>query len=115
MNYLFILGSISFTILAQLLLKKGALELAVNFSSEQNVLASIFNPYIFWGLFSGGVGALSWIKALQYFDLSYAYPFTSVTFIGVIILSGLIFGEDIKWNQWIGLVFVVGGLYIGSR
>ena len=115
MHYFFIVGCIFFTICAQLLMKKGTLALTPGFAEGQSLMALFLNGYIFFGLFSGGLGAVCWIKALQHFDLSYAYPFTSLTFIGVIILSGMLFGETIKWNQWMGLLFVIAGLYIGSR
>jgi len=111
MNFLFILGSIVFTILGQLLLKKGAIELSVG----SNTLSYFLNISILFGLFSGGLGAIFWIKALRFYDLSYAYPFTSLTFVCVIVLSGLVFGESIKWNQWVGLMVVMAGIYIGSR
>lgn len=111
MNFLFILGSIIFTVLGQLLLKKGANELKIG----HDLLSYMVNGYLFFGIFSGGLGALCWIKALLYYDLSYAYPFTSLTFICVIILSGFIFGETIKWNQWVGLVVMMMGIYIGSK
>lgn len=110
MNFLYILGSVFFTILGQLLLKKGAVTL-----TGHHLWAYAVNPYILGGLFSGGFGALFWIKALQCYDLSYAYPFTSLTFICVVVCSGLIFGETIKWNQWLGVTVVMAGIFIGSR
>jgi len=108
---MFILGSVFFTILGQLLLKKGALELSPGYA----VFSCFLSGYIVAGLFSGGLGALFWIRALQFYDLSYAYPFTSLTFICIVVLSGLIFGETIKWNQWVGLAMVLAGIYIGSK
>ena len=111
MNFLFILGCVVFTVLGQLLLKQGAVEL----KGTGSLFAYLVNLYIISGLLSGGLAAFSWIKAMQHYDLSYAYPFTSLTFFCVIILSGLVFGETIKWNQWMGLIVVLAGIYIGSR
>ncbi len=111
MNFFFIIGCVAFTVIGQLLLKQGAMEL----KGADSLWDYLFNIYIFCGISSGGLAAVSWIKAMQHYDLSYAYPFTGLTFISVIILSGLVFGETIKLNQWIGLLVVIAGLYIGSR
>ena len=73
------------------------------------------NIYIILGLSSAVVASVSWIKALQYYELSYAYPFMSLTFLFIAILSAVIFHETMNIKQWVGLVIVLLGLYIGSR
>lgn len=111
MNFLYIAGCIFFTVLGQLLIKHGAVEL----KEARSLFAYLFNGYIITGLSSAVLAAASWIKTLQYYDLSYAYPFMSLSFLLVAVLSMLIFGETIKINQWIGLGIVLVGLCIGSR
>ena len=111
LNFLYIGGCIFFTVLGQLLIKKGA----ICIKSDQLVTASYSNVYIALGLFSAVLAAASWIKALQFFDLSYAYPFMSLSFVLVAILSVLVFGETMKVTQWIGLFVIMVGLYLGSR
>lgn len=100
-----------FTVLGQILIKYGTVEL----KGSRSLFSYLFNGYIITGLSSAVLAAMSWIKALQYYDLIYAYPFMSLSFLFVALLSVLIFGETMKINQWIGLAFVLGGLYIGSR
>lgn len=111
MKFLYIAGCIVFTILGQILVKKGAVEL----KGVSSVYAYMLNIYLITGISSAGLAAVSWIKALQYYDLSYAYPFMSLSFPCVALLSALVFGEVIKMNQWIGLAVLLAGLYIGSR
>lgn len=109
-NFLYILGCILFTVLGQLLIKKGTLQI-------RDAVSGIFiiNIYIILGLISAIIAAISWIIALKHFKLSYAYPFLSLSFMFVAIFSMILFDEYIKTTQWIGLGIVVIGLIIGSQ
>jgi drug/metabolite transporter (DMT)-like permease len=98
-----------FTVIGQILTKKGAIQL----NETQGFFFT--NKFIIIGLLAAVLAAGSWIKALQVFDLSYAYPFMSLSFFFVSLLSLFFFGETIKSNQWMGLAVVIFGLYIGSR
>ena len=89
MNYLYIVGCIFVTVLGQLLVKHGAVEL----EGARSLFAYLFNGYIITGLSSSVLAAASWIKTLQYYDLSYAYPFMSLSFILVAVLSAVLYGE----------------------
>ncbi|MBU0743245.1 EamA family transporter [bacterium] len=111
MNGIYIVGCIAFTVLGQILIKYGTRQI----QATDALIDYILNPYIATGLASAVVAALSWIKALRHFDLSYAYPFMSVSFLLVAILAVWVFGEPVKWNQWLGLGIVLVGLFIGSR
>ncbi len=111
MNGIFILGCIVFTVLGQVLVKHGVKQA----QSSPAIMDYIMNPFIVAGLASAVIAALSWIKALRHFNLSYAYPFMSVSFLLVALLSVWVFDEPVKWNQWLGLGIVLMGLFIGSR
>ena len=111
MKFLYVVGCIFFTVLGQLLIKRGSLQLR----GVDLLLSYLFNGHIITGLSSAVLAAVFWIKALQYYDLSYAYPFMSLSFLCVALLSMPIFDETMKVNQWIGLAIVLGGLCIASR
>jgi uncharacterized membrane protein len=111
MKYIYILGCIFFTVFGQLLVKLGAAEVR----EAKSLFTYMTNKFIVIAFFTGVLAALSWVKALQFFNLSYAYPFMSLSFLLVALFSVLIFGEAMKLNQWIGLGIVLFGLYIGSR
>ena len=49
------------------------------------------------------------------FELSYAYPFMSLAFVMVLILSALLFHESVTITKILGLMFVVAGIIIASR
>jgi drug/metabolite transporter (DMT)-like permease len=95
----------------QLFIKYGVIQLR----GTTSIFVYFFNIYILIGLSSAVVASVSWIKALQYYELSYAYPFMSLSFLFIAILSALIFHEAMNIKQWVGLGIVLLGLYIGSR
>ena len=48
-------------------------------------------------------------------DLSHAYPFMSLNFVFVIILSGLLFHEVVMPPKLIGLDLIILGIMVGRR
>ena len=111
MNFLYIVACLVFTVVGQLLVKKGALDLR----GASSVISYFTNPYVILGLASALVAAASWVKAMQHYRLSYAYPFMSLSFLAVAVLSAVVFGEESKPQQWVGLGIILVGLYVGSR
>ena len=61
------------------------------------------------------IASLCWMAAMTKFELSYAYPFTSLSFILVLILSGLFFHEPITIYKIIGSVLIVSGIIVGVQ
>jgi uncharacterized membrane protein len=110
-NFLYILACLLFTVLGQVLVKKGALELR----GATAVFLYVTNIHVILGFTSAGIAAFCWLKALQYYRLSYAYPFMSLSFLIVALLSVVVFSEEVRISQWIGLGIVLVGLWVGSR
>jgi multidrug transporter EmrE-like cation transporter len=52
--------------------------------------------------------------AMTRFDLSYAYPFMSLAFVFVLILSAIFFHEAVTIPKALGVALVVAGIIIGS-
>lgn len=61
---------------------------------------------VFVMVFASG---LAWIAALSELDLGYAYPLLSLTFVGVVLLSALLFDEPLSVGKLIGIALIVGG------
>ena len=49
------------------------------------------------------------------FDISYAYPFTMLGFVAVLVLSALLLGETFNIYKIIGCLTIVVGVIIASR
>jgi multidrug transporter EmrE-like cation transporter len=55
---------------------------------------------------------LFWIAALSKFELSYAYPFMSLSFVFVVALSMLLFGEHFNAYKLFGVAAICFGLVL---
>jgi len=74
----------------------------------------IMNPWILSGFAAAFLAAVSWMMAMSKLQLSYAYPFVSLTFVFVLIFSSLLFYEPVTWQKVVGLMFVVVGVCISA-
>ena len=79
------------------------------------LLGMIRDPWVFSGIVAGFFAFLCWMAAMTKFDLSYAYPFMSLSFLLVLILSVALFHEPLTICKVVGIGFVVAGIIIGSR
>ena len=75
----------------------------------------ILNPWILSGIFAGFLALLCWLAAMTKFDLSYAYPFVSLAFVLVLILSALLFHEPVTVAKILGVLLIIAGIVVGSR
>jgi uncharacterized membrane protein len=83
-----------------------------NFATLSTVL---LNPYVLLGFVMYGLSTVFWLIALSKKDLSFVYPFISLTYILVLILSSLVLKEGIGANKLIGTSIIIIGLIIISR
>lgn len=81
----------------------------------QFIIKLLLDPFILSGLFTAFLAALCWMLAMTKFELSYAYPFTGLTFVSVLILSSLLLNEPFSLYKLIGILFIVTGIIISSR
>lgn len=79
------------------------------------ILGVLTNPWVVSSLTAAFIGMLTWMLALTKLDLSYAYPFTSLSFVLVFIASVVFFHEPVSATKLIGLALIVAGLVVGSR
>lgn len=118
-GYAAILGTVLFTVFGQIVLKWQVLKagaLPAAFADKAVFLIRLIcNPWILSGIGAGFLAFLCWIMAMTKFELSYAYPFMSLSFLLVLILSLLLFHEALTPSKVVGVLFVVTGIIIGSR
>ncbi len=114
MGYLYISLCILFTVYGQLALKwriglKG--ELPQPLADKMIFMAHLFlDPWLLSGFAAAFVASLFWMAAMTKFELSFAYPFMSASFILVFILSIYIFGETFTWGKVLGLILIIAGI-----
>ncbi|WP_158737217.1 EamA family transporter [Alteribacillus sp. YIM 98480] len=119
MGYLYIFGTIFFTVYGQIMLKwriskysglPDGLQEKVFF-----LLKLLFDPLILSGFLSAFVASLFWMAAMTKFDLSYAYPFMSLSFMLVFLLSIFLFHEAVTAHKMIGLLLIIAGIIVTSQ
>lgn len=74
----------------------------------------LLNPWVISVLIAAFLAALSWMAAMSRLPLSQAYPFVGLSFVAVVLLSGLILGEAVTAGQIVGIVLVAVGLAVGA-
>src|SRR5712691_3684711 len=87
----FVFLTVIFTVYGQLIVKwrvRRAGTLPADFMKKLYFLAAlVFDPWILSGLIAAFVAGLFWMSAMTRLELSYAYPFMSLAFVFVLILS----------------------------
>jgi multidrug transporter EmrE-like cation transporter len=103
----------------QVLLKKGMSQLGpltLQLDQVGNLLLRLgTNPFVILGLLVYGGSTIFWLAALSRVDLSYAYPFASLSYIVMLVASWQIFNENISLLRLVGCVVVGMGVFLISR
>jgi len=118
MRYIYIFGTLFFTVYGQLILKwrLGNLSFLLpqgNISEKVvSLLKLIFDPYIFSGFASAFIASLFWMAAMTKFQITEAYPFMSLAPAIVFVLGIWLLGETFTWGKVIGLALIIIGVII---
>jgi len=119
MGYLYIFGTILFTVYGQLVLKWRIQDyggLPDSFGGKTLFLARLFlDGYIISGFFAAFIASLFWMAAMTKFDVSFAYPFMSAAFVLVLLLSNIFFNEPVTWYKLLGVVLICSGIVVTSQ
>ena len=114
-----VLLSVSFSSLAQFLLKLGmksaSVQHAVSSSPANALFAAITNPAVLGGLTLYGLGALVWLSVLARIDVSIAYPFVSISFLFTAALAVLFLGEPLSLTMIMGTGLIIMGVVVLAR
>jgi multidrug transporter EmrE-like cation transporter len=119
-GYLYILGTILFTVYGQLILKWRIVKYGTLPDSIMEkiyfLLKLLLDPYIFSGFFSAFLASFFWMAAMTKFDLSHAYP---VIVGGLAIFTSLLaiifLKEPVSIYKIIGIVLIVTGVYFVGK
>jgi len=99
----------------QLVWKTGIAGLPDTSSVGQTLVAIALNPLFVLVAVFMAAQLVNWLMVLAQADLSYAKPFTSLSYVTVSILSVLLLGERIAALQVVGIVIVVAGVWCVSQ
>jgi drug/metabolite transporter (DMT)-like permease len=115
----YILTSVLMGALGQIILKQGMLttgQITLSFSDIGQTLWKIgTNPYVVIGLGLYATGTVFWLAALSRVDLSYAYPFASLSYVVMLLASWQLFNENISPMRLLGTLVIGLGVFLISR
>ncbi|MDR2423217.1 MAG: EamA family transporter [Prevotellaceae bacterium] len=115
MKYLYIAGTLLFTIYGQIILKWRIVQLGwtmIDGSLLDKIkcyLSLFFDPYILSGFVAAIVASVCWIMAMTKFEITTAYPFMSLSPAIVFILGTFFLNETFTWGKVIGLILIITG------
>jgi len=110
-----ILLAVALVVTGQIVLKLGMTRVGAIDRDRARTPATLLldiarEPRVVGGLAIYGVSALLWLYVLSQVELSYAYPFLSLAYVGVTAAATLVLKERFTLRQWTGLALVVLGV-----
>ena len=114
LKHLYILGTLLLTVYGQIVIKARARVIGEGpDTGTGNYLLRMFTDIaVISGFAAAVLAATSWLLAVRYFDVAYAYPFMALSFVFVPFLGWILFGETLSWQQMAGSALIVGGITI---
>nr|WP_263972606.1 SMR family transporter [Thermoanaerobacterium thermosaccharolyticum] len=109
-----ILLSVILSASAQLLLKFGVKNISMT-GSVLHVLVQYINIYVILGILSYVGSMVIWLYILTKVDVGYAYSFTSLGFVLVMLFSIILFGENVNTFKIAGTLFIALGIILIAR
>lgn len=101
--------------IVQIFWKTAVLRLPDDAQSLMSVLA-IFREPLFLGLVCVmAVQFFNWMAVLGHADLSFAQPFTALSYVSVGAISAVFLNEPVDGQQMLGIACVIIGVYFISR
>lgn len=105
--YFSLMIPIALMVTGQVSTKYGALLLS---EGQTENYFHLLNLYIIIGYICLLMRGLVWVLIVRRFDLSFAYPFQSLSFVFVLYLSYYFFGEELSLTKILGTFFIISGL-----
>lgn len=103
----------------QLALKRGILALqGISLQSllrPASVSRILTSPFILLSVMLMTSSMALWLKVLSMTDLSFAYPFQSLTLVLISLGSVVFLKERVAAKQWSGILFILCGIFLISR
>lgn len=85
------------------------------FEKIKFLISLLFDPAIFSDFVAAFLASLAWMGAMTKFDLSHAYPFMSLNFVVVLLLSGWLLSEPMTLQKAVGVGLIVLGTIVAAR
>jgi len=119
MSYVYVLATVLLTVYGQLVIKWKVVD-AGSFPDTWPERAwflgrLLLDPWVVSSLVAALLAALSWMVAMTKLELSHAYPFVSLSFVLVLLLSWGLLHEPLSWQKLVGVALIVCGVIVSSQ
>ncbi len=118
-SLMLIIVSVSLSVVAQIFLKHGMTNKSVQLAIKSNFLEAfitIFTNFsVLIGLFSYVASAAVWLIVLSKTDVSKAYPFVGLGFIGTMLIAHYFLNEPVTAFKVMGTLLIVTGVLFISK
>jgi multidrug transporter EmrE-like cation transporter len=113
---LLLLGSVACDVIGQICFKRGVGHETSGSGAAALARKVLRSPWIGLGVTVYGVEFVLWFAALSRMQLSIAYPFTALGYVGVVLASRHLLGERISMRRWAGVAaIVIGVVLVGGQ
>ncbi len=117
---LLIVGSVTMTAVAQVLLKIGMSRANIRAASQARAWGSlacqlVSNAWVVCGLSLYGLGAVVWLLVLAEVELSFAYPFVGMGFIITMLLSWWLLKDAMSLQRVVGTLLISAGVVLVAQ
>jgi drug/metabolite transporter (DMT)-like permease len=75
----------------------------------------LLRPWVWLAIVATFCSGFCWLITLTKFELSYAYPLTSVLYIYLLLAGIFIFGDIITFNKIFGTFIIILGVYFIAK
>lgn len=79
------------------------------------IVSMLLTPWVWAAILATFLAGLAWMLALTRFELTYAFPFTGVTFALILLAGAFLFGEHVGPGRIAGTLLVLLGLIVIVR
>ncbi|USX21906.1 EamA family transporter [Oxalobacteraceae bacterium OTU3REALA1] len=119
MNYLYIAITIVLTVFGQIAIKMQVARAGALPADSADKLAFLIrlllNPWIICAFAAAFLASIAWMGAMTKFELSHAYPFMSLNFVIVLLLSAWLFQEPLSATRLIGVALICAGTIVAAQ
>lgn len=113
LKVIIVIVALCFNITAQLILRKGMMNIDINVISFSKLIEIVSSFYIWLGLFFYGISFVLYLYILSKFEVSFIYPI--IVSLGLILLltfSVLFLDEVFTANKLLGVLLISAGIII---
>jgi drug/metabolite transporter (DMT)-like permease len=88
---------------------------ALSIEGESSIFKIVWNVFYISSLVLFVLRALFWQIVLLQNSISSFYPMLSLNYVVLLIFSYLLFSEQILWNNSMGVLVIIFGVYLTAR